>query len=132
MRRYHETQGIRDESQIRLPYPVSNPTDQQYRAEGWLPVIEADPVPAGMVSANGLTGAVDGGVYIERHARLTKQADYDAEQAAQQAAADKAAAAKAKAKADRNAALKAAKNVAELIPFIEAMQAQLDALGGGI
>jgi hypothetical protein len=82
MRRYHIEQGIRDEAQIRLPYPVSNPTDQQFRDAGWLPVVEAEPVPAGMVSANGITGAVEGDSYVERHVRLIPVAEYESEQAA--------------------------------------------------
>jgi hypothetical protein len=86
MRRYHIDKGIRDEAQIDprtdLGYPVSNPTDAQYRAEGWLPVIEADPVPEGMVSTDGVAGAVENGVYVERHARLITQAEYESEQAA--------------------------------------------------
>jgi hypothetical protein len=81
MRRYHPEQGIRDEAQIRMPYPVSNPTDQQFRDAGWLPVVEADPVPAGMVSPDGVTGSVEGGVYVERHVRLITQAVHEAEQA---------------------------------------------------
>jgi hypothetical protein len=90
MRRYHPDHGIRDESAIDprtdLGYPVANPTDQQFRDAGWLPVVDADPVPAGMVSPDGITGAVDGGVYVERHVRLITQAEYDAQIAAQEAA----------------------------------------------
>jgi hypothetical protein len=88
MRRYHETHGIRDEGQIRMPYPVSNPTDQQFRDAGWLPVIEADPVPEGMVSPDGIEGHVDGDAYVLRHVRLITQAVYESEQAAAIAAAE--------------------------------------------
>jgi hypothetical protein len=86
MRRYHIDKGIRDESAIDprtdLGYPVSNPTDQQYRDAGWLPVIEAETIPSGMVSPDGVTGAVEGDAYVERHVRLITQAVYESEQAA--------------------------------------------------
>jgi hypothetical protein len=82
MRRYHPDHGIRDDAQIRLPYPVSNPTDQQYRDAGWIPVVDAEPIPAGMVSPDGLTGAVEGDAYVLRHVRLIPVAEYESEQAA--------------------------------------------------
>ena len=89
MRRYHIDKGIRDEAQIDprtdLGYPVSNPTDEQFCDAGWLPVIEAEPVPAGMVSADGIEGAVEGDVYVERHKRLITQAVHEAEQATTEA-----------------------------------------------
>ena len=86
MRRYHIDKGIRNEAQIDprtdLGYPVANPTDQQYRDAGWIPVVEADAIPEGMVSPDGVTGAVEGGVYVERHVRLITQAVFESEQAA--------------------------------------------------
>lgn len=88
MRRYQSEQGIRDESAIRLPFPVANPTDQQYRDAGWIPVVDAEPIPAGMVSPNGVTGAVEGDAYVERHVRVITQAEYESEHAAAIAAAE--------------------------------------------
>jgi hypothetical protein len=68
-----------------MPYPVSNPTDQQYRDAKWIPVIEADPVPAGMMSANGIVGSVEGDAYVMRHVRLITQAVHEAEQSTTEA-----------------------------------------------
>jgi hypothetical protein len=118
MRRHHETQGIRDESEIRMPYPVSNPTDQQYRDAGWLPVVEADPVPAGMVSTDGVAGAVEGDAYVERHVRIVSQAEYYAQQAAT-IAAEQTRQAKLDC-ADYSDALTAIAGLAQVVPSIAA------------
>jgi hypothetical protein len=64
-----------------IDYHGTVPADVAERA-GWLPVVEAEAVPAGMVSPDGLTGAIESGVYVERHVRVITQAVHESEQAA--------------------------------------------------
>jgi hypothetical protein len=117
MRRYNATlNAIRPEAQISLPYPVSNPTAAQFRAEGWIPVVELPTLDDGMIGIGPVVRTIADGVCTLAYSRVLSQSDYDAERAAQ-AAQDQAEQAVKDAQDYRNALLAVA-GLAQLVPTI--------------